>query len=147
VCRANGEIGYTFPVKAEWYHFACSTKRPPLGDWPGVKASAFVGSGGPFCKAKAGEPIGLFPRQRPRSFGRSNAVSKSGTLEPRAALAAMQYKEILALRMVAEVACTSVDGGALQPVLLHEVACQLKIDEASAESPMYRAVAERCRAG
>ena len=67
----------------------------------------------------------------------------SGTLEPSASLAPMKYNEILALRMVAEVACTSVDGGALQPVLLHEVACQLKIDEASAESAMYRAVAER----
>ena len=31
----------------------------------------------------------------------------------------------------------------MQPVLLHEVARRLKIDEASAESAMYRAVAER----
>jgi hypothetical protein len=30
----------------------------------------------------------------------------------------------------------------MQPVLLHEVARRLKIDEASAESAMYRAVAE-----
>ena len=37
----------------------------------------------------------------------------------------------------------SGDGGAMQPVLLHEVARRLKIDEASAESAMYRAVAER----
>jgi hypothetical protein len=36
-----------------------------------------------------------------------------------------------------------VDGGTLQPVMLHEVARRLKIDEASAEAAMYRAVAER----
>ena len=57
--------------------------------------------------------------------------------------AAMHYNEILARRIVAEVARTSTDGGVLQPVLLHEVARRLKIDEASAESAMYRAVAER----
>jgi hypothetical protein len=57
--------------------------------------------------------------------------------------AAMHYKEILARRIVAEVARISGDGGAMQPVLLHEVARRLKIDEASAESAMYRAVAER----
>jgi hypothetical protein len=51
--------------------------------------------------------------------------------------------EILARRIVAEVARSSDDGGALHPVMLHEVAGRLKIDEASAESAMYRAVAER----
>jgi hypothetical protein len=66
-----------------------------------------------------------------------------GTLGPRAALAAMQYNELLARRIVVEVARSSVDGGALQPVMLHEVARRLKIDEASAEAAMYRAVAER----
>ena len=55
----------------------------------------------------------------------------------------MHYNEILAHRIVAEVARISGDGGAMQPVLLHEVARRLKIDEASAESAMYRAVAER----
>jgi hypothetical protein len=55
--------------------------------------------------------------------------------------ATMHYSELLARRIVAEVARISVDG--LQPVLLHEVARRLKIDEASAESAMYRAVAER----
>ena len=72
-----------------------------------------------------------------------NAVLTSGTLEPRAALAAMQYNELLARRIVAEVARSSVDGGALQPVMLHEVARRLKINEASVEDAMYRAVAER----
>jgi hypothetical protein len=57
--------------------------------------------------------------------------------------AAMHYNEILARRIAAEVARTSVDGGASQPVMLHDVARRLKIDEASAESAMYRAVAER----
>ena len=55
----------------------------------------------------------------------------------------MQYNETLARRIVAEVARSSVDGGTLQPVMLHEVARRLKIDEASAEAAMYRAVAER----
>jgi hypothetical protein len=55
----------------------------------------------------------------------------------------MQYNEILARRIVPEVARSSVDGGTLQPVMLHEVARRLKIDEASAEAAMYRAVAER----
>jgi len=54
----------------------------------------------------------------------------------------MHYNEILARRIAAEVARTSVDGGASQPVMLHD-ARRLKIDEASAESAMYRAVAER----
>ena len=66
-----------------------------------------------------------------------------GTLQPSAALAAMQYNELLARRIVVEVARSSVDGGTLQPVMLHEVARRLKIDEASAEAAMYRAVAER----
>jgi AraC-like DNA-binding protein len=66
-----------------------------------------------------------------------------GTLAPSAALAAMQYNELLARRIVAEVARSSVDGGALQPVMLHEIARRLKIDEASAEAAMYRAIAER----
>jgi hypothetical protein len=57
--------------------------------------------------------------------------------------AAMHYNEILARRIIAEVARISGDGGAMRPVLLHEVARRLKIDEASAESAMYRAVAER----
>jgi hypothetical protein len=56
--------------------------------------------------------------------------------------AAMHYNEILARRIVAEVARVFGDGGAMQPVLLHEVGRRLKIDEASAESAMYRAVAE-----
>jgi hypothetical protein len=43
--------------------------------------------------------------------------------------AAMHYNELLARRIVTEVARISVDG--LQPVLLHEVARRLKIDEAS----------------
>jgi hypothetical protein len=55
----------------------------------------------------------------------------------------MQYNEILARRIVAEVARSSIDGGALQPVMLHEVARRLKINEASVEAGMYRAVAER----
>jgi hypothetical protein len=67
----------------------------------------------------------------------------SGTFEPGASLAPMQYNEILARRIVAEVGRSSVDGGALQSVMLHEVARRLKIDEASAESAMHRAVAER----
>jgi hypothetical protein len=46
----------------------------------------------------------------------------------------MHYNEILARRIVAEVARTSADGGVLHPVMLHEVARRLKIDEASAES-------------
>ena len=66
-----------------------------------------------------------------------------GTLQPSAALAAMQYNELLARRIVAEVARSSVDGGALQPVMLHEGARRLKINEASVEAGMYRAVAER----
>jgi hypothetical protein len=66
-----------------------------------------------------------------------------GTLAPSAALAAMQYNELLARRIVAEVARSSVDGGALQPVMLHQIARRLKIDEASAEAAMYRAIAER----
>jgi hypothetical protein len=66
-----------------------------------------------------------------------------GTLQPSAALAAMQYNELLARRIVAEVARSSVDGGALQPVMLHEVARRLKINEASVEAGIYRAVAER----
>jgi hypothetical protein len=41
----------------------------------------------------------------------------------------MQYNELLARRIVAEVARSSVDGGALQPVMLHEVARRLKINE------------------
>ena len=40
----------------------------------------------------------------------------------------MQYNEILARRIVAEVARSSVDGGTLQPVMLHEVARRLKIE-------------------
>jgi hypothetical protein len=62
-------------------------------------------------------------------------------LMPSSLAAAMHYNELLARRIVAEVARISVDGA--QPVLLHEVARRLKIDEASAESAMYRAVAER----
>jgi predicted nuclease of restriction endonuclease-like RecB superfamily len=54
----------------------------------------------------------------------------------------MQYNELLARRIVVEVARSSVDGGALQPVMLHEVARSLKINEASVEAAMYRAVAE-----
>ena len=64
-------------------------------------------------------------------------------LSPSRRWARMQYNEILARRIVAEVARSSVDGGTLQPVMLHEVARRLKIDEASAEAAMYRAVAER----
>ena len=64
-------------------------------------------------------------------------------LSPSHRWAAMQYHELLARRIVAEVARSSVDGGALQPVMLHEVARRLKIDEASAEAAMYRAIAER----
>ena len=59
-------------------------------------------------------------------------IEDIGTRQPRAALAAMQYNEILARRVVAEVARSSFNGGALQPVMLHEVARRLKIDEASA---------------
>jgi hypothetical protein len=55
----------------------------------------------------------------------------------------MQYNEILARRIVAEVARCSIDGGTLQPIMLHEVARRLKIDEASAEAATRRAVAER----
>ena len=68
-------------------------------------------------------------------------------LAPSAALVTMHYNEILGRRIVAEVARPSVDGGALPPVLLHEVVCRLKIDEAWAESAVYRAAAERCHAG
>jgi len=39
----------------------------------------------------------------------------------------MHYNEILARRIVAEVARISGDGGAMQPVLLHEVGRRLKI--------------------
>jgi hypothetical protein len=55
----------------------------------------------------------------------------------------MKYNEILAQRIVAEVPRSSANRGPLQPVMLHDVARRLKIDEASAESAMYRAVAER----
>jgi hypothetical protein len=57
-------------------------------------------------------------------------------------LAARRYNELLARRIVAEIARSSVDGGTLRPVMLPEVARRLKIDEASAEAAMYRAVAE-----
>jgi hypothetical protein len=40
--------------------------------------------------------------------------------------AAMHYNEILARRIVAEVPRISGDGGAMRPVLLHEVARRLK---------------------
>jgi hypothetical protein len=55
----------------------------------------------------------------------------------------MQYNELLARRIVAEVARSSVDGGGLQPVMLREVARRLKINEASVEAATYRPVAER----
>jgi hypothetical protein len=54
----------------------------------------------------------------------------------------MQYIELLGRRIVVEVGRSSVDGGTLQPVMLQEVARRLKIDEASAEAAMYRAVAD-----
>jgi hypothetical protein len=63
-------------------------------------------------------------------------------LSPNQRWAAMQYNEVLAHRIVAEVARSSVDGGALQAVMLHEVARRLRIDEASAEAGMHRAVGE-----
>jgi len=64
-------------------------------------------------------------------------------LSPNQRWAAMQNNEVLARRNVVEVARSSVDGGTLRPIMLHEVARRLKIDEASAEAAMCRAVAER----
>jgi hypothetical protein len=55
----------------------------------------------------------------------------------------MQYNEVLARRIVAAVARSSIDGRALQAVMLHEVASRLRIDEASAETAMRPAVAKR----
>jgi hypothetical protein len=57
----------------------------------------------------------------------------------------MHYTEILAQQIVAEVARAFTFEGASMPVMLHQVARRLKIDEASAESAMHRAVAERWR--
>ena len=57
-------------------------------------------------------------------------------LSPNQRWAAMQYNEVLARRIVAEVARSAVDGGTLRPIMLHEVARRLKIDEASAEAAM-----------
>jgi hypothetical protein len=108
---------------------------------PRVKARAIMESGGPFCELKANAAAADWSISAPATP--NLGVSTSGTLEPRAALAAMQYNELLARRIVVEVARSSVDGGTLQPVMLHEVARRLKIDEASAEAAMYRAVAER----
>ena len=55
----------------------------------------------------------------------------------------MQYNEVLARRIVVEVARCSIDGGSCQAIMLHEVARRLRIDEASAETAMRLAVAER----
>jgi hypothetical protein len=52
----------------------------------------------------------------------------------------MHYNEILAQRIVEEVARSFTSEGASVPVMLHQVARRLKIDEASAESAMHRAV-------
>jgi hypothetical protein len=52
----------------------------------------------------------------------------------------MQY-EVLARRIVVEVARCSIDGGYCQAIMLHEVARRLRIDEASAETAMRLAVA------
>jgi hypothetical protein len=113
---------------------------------PRVKARAIVGSGGPppsvSLRRKQPQPIwSISAPATPLIRGIQRRLDM-GTLGPRAALAAMQYNELLARRIVVEVARSSVDG-ALQPVMLHEVARRLKIDEASAEAAMYRAVAER----
>ena len=55
----------------------------------------------------------------------------------------MQHIEILAQRIVTEVARGFVPGLPSQPILLHRAAHRLKIDEASAESAMHRAVTKR----
>jgi len=44
----------------------------------------------------------------------------------------MHYSELLARRIVMEVVRSTVDGGGLKPIILHEVARHLQIDEVSA---------------
>jgi hypothetical protein len=52
----------------------------------------------------------------------------------------MQYTEVLARRIVAEVARVTADGIS-DWIMLHEVARHLKVDEASAEAAMQVAIA------
>ena len=122
--------------------FACSGLGGRLLGTAAGQGARHRGIWRALLRRKQPQPIGPFRRQRARYAG-DPTQSTSGTLEPRAALAARRYNELLARRIVAEIARSSVDGGALQPVMLHEVARRLKIDEASAEAAMYRAVAER----
>jgi hypothetical protein len=54
----------------------------------------------------------------------------------------MQYSELLARRIVVEIARSTVDGGGLDAIILHEVALRLQIDEVSAEAGMKRGINE-----
>ena len=122
-----------------------SSRARAAASWglPWVKARAIVGSGGPFCELKAKAAAADWSLSTPANSGDPTQSRRWERLSPERRLAAMQYNELLARRIVVEVARSSVDGGALQPVMLHEVARRLKIDEALAEAAMYRAVAKR----
>jgi Mn-dependent DtxR family transcriptional regulator len=54
----------------------------------------------------------------------------------------MQYSELLARRIVMEVVRSTVDGGGLNPVILHEVARHLQIDEVLATAGLNRGIEE-----
>jgi len=54
----------------------------------------------------------------------------------------MQYSELLARRIVMEVARSTVDGGGLDAIILHEVARRLQIDEVLAGAGMNRGIKE-----
>jgi hypothetical protein len=54
----------------------------------------------------------------------------------------MQYSELLARRIVMEVARSTVDGGGLKAIILHEVARRLQINEVSAGAGMNRGIKE-----
>jgi Mn-dependent DtxR family transcriptional regulator len=54
----------------------------------------------------------------------------------------MQYSELLARRIVMEVVRSTVDGGGLKPIILHEVARHLQIDGVSATAGLNRGIKE-----
>ena len=54
----------------------------------------------------------------------------------------MHYSELVARRIVVEIARSTVNGGGLDPIILHEVALRLQIDELSAEVGMNRGIIE-----
>ena len=54
----------------------------------------------------------------------------------------MQFSELLARRIVMEVVRSTVDGGGLNPVILHEVARHLQIDEVLATAGLNRGIEE-----